>query len=238
MAWKFKWGLLFIAGIPAFIGLPRYHGIEPIVQGLPPERLLYGIALHLLIFFCWGGPFLAGICSAVSLVVLPLIFVGASTSYVLTVTGLAYPGGSADFGPHYLALAVNMLSVIPLALSLVLSLPFSRFEAGLLQKARGVHRFEKYLLIIMRVFNHIAFSVIPSALEVAREEGWAARGSRPHRGEDATHNRSVSRNPAGVIGDMVYLTATCICSALRFIPLWAAEIAALPEPGKPPSEQG
>ncbi len=237
MSWKLKWVLLFVAGIPAFIGLPRIHGIETIVQGLPLERLLYGIGLHLLIFICWGGTFLAGICSAASLVVLPLIFVGASTSYVLTLSGLAYPGGWADFGPHYLALAVNMLSVIPLALSLVLSLPFSRFEAGLLQKSGGVHWFEKYLLIIMRVFNHIAFSVIPSALEVAREEGWADREPRQHRGETAPRYRSGHRHAAGVISDLVYLTATCICSALRFIPLWAAEIAALPEPGRPPTKQ-
>jgi hypothetical protein len=116
-------------------------------------------------------------------------------------------------------LTLNMLSVIPLALSIVASLPFARLEAHLLKDVRGVAPREKKLLMAVRVFNHIAFFVIPNLLEVVREE----RPVGPRR-----------RTPAGfaprrLIAALVQFAVAGICAALRFIPLWAREIAALPD---------
>lgn len=227
MHWALRWWILLAAGLPAFIGYPE--GIWPglALQGVSPARLTHGIAIYVLIGVCCGGGFLAGAVSAASMILLPLVVAGAGLSYSFHLTGLAYPGGPADYSPHYVALVINMLVVIPLALSLVLTIPFSRFETRLLRRHDGVTRREKYTLMMLRVFNHIAFSVIPAALEVVREERWGDLGRRfrrRSRGEAAASHRMGS-----TVAGLVHLASTCICSALCFVPLWALEIAGLPE---------
>lgn len=238
MSWKLRWWILFVAGIPALTGYPRLSWILSDLPGIDLARLFYAIGIYGLIGICCGPLFLAGVVSAASLIVLPLIFFGAGISFTFYLTGLSYPGGPFEYSPHYVALAVNMLGVIPLALSLVLSVPYSRLEAGLLRKSGGVSRLEKYAMMALRVFNHIAFSVIPAALEVVREEGKGALPGADKRGG------FLPNAPGGsgirirmVVEELIHLTSTCICSALRFIPLWAVEIAQLPERDRDPSKR-
>lgn len=230
MSWKLRWWILFVAGIPALTGYPRFSWVLSELPGFDLVRLFYAFGVYGLIGICCGTAFLAGVVSAASLIVLPLVFVGAGISFGFYLTGLSYPGGPFEYSLHYVSLAVNMLGVIPLALSLVLNVPYSRFESGLLRKSGGVSIPEKYALMALRVFNHIAFSVIPAALEVVREEGKGPLRGADTRGSlrSGDHGRTGIRIQ-GVIGELIHLTSTCICSALRFIPLWAVEIARLPE---------
>ena len=126
-------------------------------------------------------------------------------------------------GGHYVRLTLNMLSVIPLALSVVATIPFGRFEQHLLSNARGVTAWEKKLLMAVRVFNHIAFFVIPDLLEVLREERPLASLRLNQAG--ARHKMALQTLTAG----LVQIGVAGICAALRFIPLWAREIADLPD---------
>ncbi|MFZ7125926.1 MAG: hypothetical protein ACOWWM_07200 [Desulfobacterales bacterium] len=233
MDWKTRWLLLVLSGIPAFTGLPELPWQWTGLPGIDPLQVLYTAGLYGLIAVLCGPGFLAGLVSAASMIVIPLVFAGAGVSYLLHLSGLAYPEGPFAYSPHYVSLALNVLCVIPLALSLVLNIPFSRIELGLLCRSNGVSRREKELLMVLRVFNHIAFSVIPAALEVVREERWGVRAGvedrrRPPEVGDAGHTGAVPGVRA-VVSDLVHLASTCICSALRYIPLWAMEIARLPE---------
>jgi hypothetical protein len=234
--WRVRWGIYLAASVPAFTGWPSVFSGRLLLPGLDADRLLYAVAVNAMIGLLNGGAFLSGVLSAAAVVLLPLVFAGGSISFLVHLLGLAYPGGPPDYSPHYLSLAVNMLGVIPLGVGLVLNLPFARFEASLLGRDEGVSRTEKYLLMVVRVFNHIAFSVIPAALEVIREERWGLGGRR------GAGNDGRPRRGRGAVPELVHLASTCISQALRFIPLWAMEIADLPErggrPRRPPETGG
>ena len=86
---------------------------------------------------------------------------------------------------------------------------------------RGVAPWEKKLLMAVRVFNHITFFVIPNLLEVVREE--MAGASRHH------FSAGPRRRLMSLTTGLVQIGVAGICGALRFIPLWAREIAELPD---------
>jgi hypothetical protein len=83
----------------------------------------------------------------------------------------------------------------------------------------------------LRVFNHIAFGVLPGMLEVLREERFfdvkAAR-TGPLGGR---------RFWTRVGGRLVHLGVGAICASLQYIPLWAYEIGQLPEKASRPKEK-
>jgi hypothetical protein len=140
--------------------------------------------------------------------------------------GVAPGAAGSVHGAHYLNLTLNMLSVIPLALAIVSSIPFDRLEQRLLRRAGGISSGEKYLLMFIRVFNHIVYFVIPNILEVMREEALlravtenAALPTGPRR------IRSLGRR---LTAGLVQVGVSGICASLRFIPLWAREIDDLP----------
>jgi hypothetical protein len=80
----------------------------------------------------------------------------------------------------------------------------------------------------VRVFNHITFFVIPGLLEVVREE----KPFGPLRPDAETG--AGRRGRWLPIAGLVQFAVAGICGALRFIPLWAREIAALPD--RPPKQ--
>ena len=78
----------------------------------------------------------------------------------------------------------------------------------------------------LRVFNHIVFFVIPTILEVIREESVGGRWAPPERPGGGLS--SVLRRARRLVQTMVIIATDGICSAVQFIPLWAVEIARLP----------
>jgi hypothetical protein len=147
---------------------------------------------------------------------------------------LDYEAGPSAYSPHYLRLCITMLTVIPLSLSLVAVLPLQDLEYGLLRNRRGVSKYEKFALMFLRVFNHIVYSVIPCILEVVREE------RRFHNWVDAAETAGTARkrlSPAlhfkvrsgRLVREGIQLAVAGICSAIKYIPLWALEISQLPE---------
>jgi len=89
---------------------------------------------------------------------------------------------------------------------------------------------EKSALMFVRVFIHIIYFVIPDILEVLREErifaeitGWNKSGS--------TKKPPLRIRFHALIRVLIQIGVEGICSAIRYVPLWAEEISRLPGRG-------
>ncbi|MDJ0808450.1 MAG: hypothetical protein QNJ48_03025 [Desulfobacterales bacterium] len=224
MIWQGRILILMLVGIPAFTGVYPLSGLGDALPGVTWSAFIYAAAVNLAVGLTCGGTFAAGALAVSVLILLPVVIGGAAITWCLA--WLASPSTiPADaHGGHYVRLALNMLSVIPLALSIVATIPFGRLEQHLLRSARGVASWEKKVLMAVRVFNHITFFVIPNLLEVVREERpFESRGARWRNGVDR------KATPGALMAVLVQIGVAGICAALRFIPLWAREIADLPD---------
>ncbi len=215
-SWKLKLALLAVLSIPAFsgLGLDLLPGRQ--VAGIPLALCLYGLTVNLALVAVCGASLYANIITVAAMITLPVIFSGAALSWLARMGGLNTIG-SVQASVHYLRLCVTMLTVIPLALGLVASLPLEAAEQRLLHGAGGVTRGQKKILMALRVFNHICFTVSFGLLEIIREE-----------------KHSLLKNDtgklAGFLKILTQVAIEAICSAVQFIPLWAFEIGSLPEP--------
>jgi hypothetical protein len=229
MNWKTKLAALAVLGIPAFTGYPLHAVPGEIVEGVRTVWVLYPLAIQLAVrALC--GPRLWGITLAIAaLVALPVVYAGASVSYLLALAGWGTAGGQAAFSAHYVTLCLTMLTVIPLALNIVAAIPFSAFERAMMRSESGVSKTQKMALMFLRVFNHIVFFVIPSTMEVVREEGRFARRSQPPAGV-----RSRGGRLALFVGDLIQIGIEGICASIQYIPIWAVEISHLPEKKRRP----
>jgi hypothetical protein len=218
---------LAVLAVPVFAGLsPFPAGIE-IIPGLPWRPVLHVLLVLAGVACVCGRAFLANVVAVTALVIASVVYAGGLVSWLLAMAGGNAAGVAGSMhGAHYVGLALNMLSVIPLALAIVAAIPFDRLERRLLRGTRGISSGEKYLLMFVRVFNHIVYVVIPNILEVMREEALL-------RAVSERVSRPVGRRGPGSLGrrltaGMVQVGVGGICASLRFIPLWAREIDALP----------
>ena len=234
MNWKTKFFVLVLVSIPAFVGYPVVGYDSEIVSGLTFGWAAYFFLANLIILAIHGGRFYANVLAVAALVSIPVVFVGGTISYLISLSGLGYAAGQSAYSPHYLSICVTMLTVIPLALSMMGAIPFQRFEQGLLQNSAGVSKFEKGILMFLRVFNHIVFFVIPNILETVREEGQYRKWIQ-HQGPESLKVSSTSKASmlktriSALITDMVQLAVESICASIQYIPLWAVEISQLPD---------
>jgi hypothetical protein len=227
--WRFKFCILLIVAIPAFSGLMVEDFHQFAVPGLRWSWFLYLTGVHLIIFILLGIQRYGKISGIASLIMLPVVFSGASLSYLLWFIKEGQQAEAYRFGAHYLALCITMLTVIPLSLSMVVVLPFGSFEQRLLQRKYGVSPMEKQLLMVMRVFNHIVFDVLPDILEVLREES-GRRANLETRFNNKNNGvfKKFARALAELTAKMIQIGVEGICTAMQYIPLWAIEIAQLP----------
>ena len=227
MSWRLKILLLLVAAVPAFTGYPLGRFTAEVVPGARAAWVFYAAGIHILVRAAVGARAYGTMLSIAAVVALPVVMTGGAVSCLLLVATGGGLAGIFVYSPHYVALCLTLLTVVPLALALVTVLPFGRFEQGLLSQAGGVGRVQKALLMAVRVFNHVAFSVIPGILEVIREERLFSRApshERPRRVGVTQATRSAVRA-------MVHVSVDAICSSVQYIPLWAVEIAQLPETG-------
>ncbi len=216
---KTRIALLAIAAIPAFCGYPLSIPGWQVLPGVPASWCLYGLMVHITVAAVCGPRLYANIVTVAAMIIMPVIFSGAAVSHLARFTGLSrQPGPLASV--HYLRLCLTMLTVIPLALGLVTGIPFESAEQKLLQSSRGVGPWQKKLLMALRVFNHICFTVMAGLVETVREEksGLLQPGSGRLK---------------AFMGLMRHAAIEGICSAVQYIPVWAAEIGSLP--GSPPN---
>ena len=233
MNWKIKFLLLMIVAIPAFVGYPVTLFDSEIITGLTYGWVSYFFITHLVIIAIHGSRFYANILAVAALISMPVVFVGGTIAFLIFLLGLGYDDGPAAYSPHYVSVCITMLTVIPLALSLIGVVPFQRFEHKLLQSATGISKLEKCILMFLRVFNHIVYFVIPNILETIREEGhyrqWLKNETLPSaESESAKKAPGIKSRIPALIQEMVQLAVDSICASIQFIPLWAVEISQLP----------
>jgi hypothetical protein len=125
-----------------------------------------------------------------------------------------------------------MLTVIPLALTMIAVVPFHEFEQKLLKSRSGVSKPQRFFLMFLRVFNHILYSVIPNIVETLREERhynqWAGRELMMESDLCLIGRaRSMHRKLKSLIREMIQLAVEGICASIQYIPLWAVEISQL-----------
>lgn len=230
MGWKIKLAALLIIAIPSFTGFPLKHIDAEVVPGLSWSWVFYLFGIHLVLRVILGRYRYGKIIGIAALITLPVVYSGAAISFLLWIVK---QGGQAEafaFGSHYINLNVTMLTVIPLALSIVILMPFNLIEQRLLQGTTGVTAMEKRLLIAIRVFNHIVFEVLPTILEVLREESYLNRSPDDSRIEvDKFSLQKIRRELKRINSKMVQIGVEGICAAIQYIPLWAVEISQLPE---------
>jgi hypothetical protein len=234
MNWKIKFFLLVIISVPAFTGYPVVVYDSEVISGLTYGWVAYFFLVNILIPAINGLRFYANILAVSALISIPVVFVGGSISYLIFLLGIGYGAGQSAYSPHYLSICVTMLTVIPLALSLIGVVPFHRFEQNLLQNKAGVSKLEKCMLMFLRVFNHIVYFVIPNILETVREEGhyrkWTQNEEMPSLETSGTsRSRTLKTKILALIKGMVQLAVESICASIQFIPLWAVEISQLPD---------
>lgn len=215
--------VLLIVAIPAFSGYPLQRIQSQIIAGVSWSWPVYLGVVHLALALLLNRRSYANIVAAAALITLPVVFVGAAVSHLLCAVGISARPPAAH-GIHYVRLCLTMLTVVPLAIGLVALVPFNHLEQRLLNQSRGIGLFQKKLLMGLRVFEHIAFFVLPNTLEVLREE-------RPGRRWRESWHGGRLRTVILFLKDSVQLAVEIICSSLQYIPLWAMEIAQLPEPG-------
>jgi len=232
MAWKAKLFILFFLALPSFTGYPMNQFNNDMIPGVSASLVSYFLIVHLLIPIIMGAGRYALILSVTALISIPIIFGGAGISYFIFLTGLGYASGTSAYSAHYVSLGINMLTVIPLSLSIVVVLPLHTLEFRLLQKQSGVSGAEKFLLMFLRVFNHIVYFVIPNILEVVSEERQLRRcpSAQTRDKHDSKTKLNVQKLKWRVLlQTMIQLGVEGICASIQYIPLWAVEIALLPK---------
>ncbi len=239
MSWKLKLAILMIVGVPAFTGYPLVLFKAEVLAGITYGWAVYFLAANAVMLAVTGRRFFPNAIAIAALVAMPVVFVGAGVSYLFFLSGWAGAAAPAAYSAHYVSLCITMLTVIPLALSMVAIIPFHDFEHNLLQKANGVGRAEKFALMFLRVFNHIVFFVIPNILETMKEESryrkWAESSLRSaSAGSLGGRLKLFATRFGGLIRTMTQVGVEGICSSIQFIPLWAVEISQLPEKSKVP----
>ena len=218
---------LTVLAVPAFTGLFVFSGGSEIVPGVTWSLVVNALLVLGGVAGLCGWAFLANAMAVTALIVSPIVFIGGLVSWLLEIAGGVAPGAAGSVhGLHYVSLALNMLSVIPLALAIVASIPFDQLEQRLLRRTGGISTGEKYLLMFIRVFNHIVYFVIPNILEVMREEALLRAVSE--NTSLPTGPRRIRALGRRLTAGMVQVGVSGICASVRFIPLWAREIDDLP----------
>jgi|GEM_PF-793128 hypothetical protein len=232
MDWKTRiltWALI---SIPAFTGYPLHYFHLEIVPGINAGWLGYSLLMHAVIFRMTGHGRYLWMLTLTVWITLPVVFGGALISSLVNLSRLNDMSFVAVRGAHYLRLCITMMTVVPLAMSLFAIIPFGQIEQRLLFRKAGLSRRHVRLLMFLRVFTHILYSVIPNILEVLREEGMIR--NRIHNPVLQTtglpfHQRCrIYVHRTGLwIGYMQHVVIACICASLQYIPLWAVELSLL-----------
>jgi hypothetical protein len=220
--------LLAVLAVPALTGWPLGLVSGAPVAGAGWAWLGYGAAVHAVLRAILGGALYGAGLALAALAAVPVVYGGAAVSCLLWALG-ASAVAPAQYSPHYLALCLTMLTVIPLALALVSLVPLLELENRLLRQERGVTALERRLLIALRVFNHIVFNVLPAILEVLREEGHLLTATvDAGRPSEAERRQGLGQRWRALVAGGTHVALEAICAAVRHLPLWAVEIAQLP----------
>lgn len=219
--------ILILLAVPAFTGLFLTAG-PTLFLDIQLGRLLYWLVTAGAIIVL-RGRFLWVMTTIIAFVVaIPVAGGGALLALLLYVTGL---GGMTlnQIAAHYVFLLINMLSMIPLGIALVSLIPTTALETRLLCSPAGVSTLQKIMLMALRVFNHVVFTVMPEIMQAVTEE-LRFNGYLYKSGTKIKHRRRLFIK--SILQKFMFVAITAICSSLKYIHFWTAEISALPNKSK------
>ncbi len=216
---KLTFGLLALTAVPALTGWPLGYLSAEVIPGLTWGWVLYGLWVHGILWDLCGGRIYGIIVSAAVWIAMPVVFGGAAVSHLFNMLHIQ-SRDAALMGSHYIGLLATMLAVIPLALGTVALIPFRQIEARLLMRVDGLSLPQKAVVMLLRVFNHLLFFIMPQIFEAIREEQQTQKKVPPMRFKQRVRQ---------IVMLMIFLSVYAISSALHQIPMWAVEIARLPE---------
>ena len=170
--------------------------------------------------------------TAGALVSLSIVFAGGLVAFIKTKIGVVSAPSEFQYSAYYIARLVNIITVVPLALSIFLTVPFLQFERSILSSNEGVSIRQKILLMVVRVINNIRYSVLPDIWSVLIEENPNRNGGKDigvyineaADGKDAALRKKLKK----FITTNMYIAASGIASSIEYVPLWAVEISKLP----------
>jgi len=222
--------LLLLTLIPSFTNFFLTKMPSTVIPGVSLWQLLYFFIVLLVVRVVAGYAIFFFSLSAVSLLSLPVVFVGAIVSCLKRLPAISNEQIFRE-SPHYISLLLNMLTVVPLAIGLMSQIPLRRYEMRLLNRTRGVTFREKILLMAARVINHILFTVIPNILQVRREERY--KGSQVLIEEFANDfllekAKEINQRVIRCVIEMLDIAVASICFSVEHITIWAIEIGNLP----------
>ena len=212
MNWKLKLLILIILSVPAFTGYPVVSFEAEILPDITYGWVVYLLVVNVFIWIITGRQFFPNVVTIAVLIAMPVVFVGAGISYLMFLSGLGYASGAADYSAHYVSLCITMLTVIPLALSMVAIIPFQDFEQNMLSMKTGVYD----VIVDLRSESSTYKKWVDSSLSAS------ASGSRRSR------LQLIRRRLTGLFREMIQIGVEGICASIQYIPLWAVEIAQLP----------
>jgi len=241
MHWKLIALLLVVLLMPSFIGFPITALNSHFVFGWTDQlkatgpsdgKVLYMFTVLLFILILKGRRILGLGITAAALVSLSIVFAGGTVAFIKSKIGLCHAPGEYQYTPYYLERLINILAVVPVTIAIFMTIPFFKFETSILSSSRGVTLRRKALLMIVRVINHIRYSVITDVLSILREEKqnqdkWGEVGSyfaEAVQKKDTTLSKALLR----VLRTNLFIAASVIAASIEFIPLWAVEISSLP----------
>lgn len=215
--------ILIMVAIPAFTGLFLTQG-PMLFLDIQAGRLLYWLVTALAIILL-RGRFLWLTATLIAFVIaIPVAGGGALLSLLLHVLGLSAMT-PLQITAHYVFLLINMLSMIPLAIALVSLIPTAALEARLLRGVTGVSLPQKSMLMALRVFNHVVFTVMPEIMQTVTEE-LRFNGYVYKTDLKVKHRRRLFLQ--SILRKFMFVAVAALCLSVKYIHFWAAEISALP----------
>lgn len=215
--------VLIILAVPAFSGLGLTAG-PVLFLDINAGRLLYGLIISAAIYLLRGRFLWLTANVIAALIIIPVVAGGALLALLLYLLGF---GGMnlTQIAAHYVFLFINMAAMIPLGIALASLVPAAQIESLLLRNARGVNTPQKALLMTVRVFNHVVFAVVPEIMQAVTQElrfnGYLYKTGPKVKGRRRLFIKAILQK-------LMFVAVTALCSSLRYLPLWTAEISALP----------
>jgi len=232
--WGLKLLILFLISLPNFTSWILNQFEQEILPGLSNTKIIYFLVVVLIILAINGKRVLFFGIAAASIISSAVVFSGSIISLfkkIINFSDFKFTD-IFEYSPHYIARLITMLTVITLAIAIISTMPFPKYEKLLLQRMRGISMFEKTLLMAARVFNHVVFTVIPNILLVKKEEEMSRKTS--FKAREGVEDLVIDKGKKNIIKlsrfifEFISIGVAGICGAIEFIPSWALEIANLP----------
>src|ERR1043166_1629757 len=163
-AWS-RFLILCILAAPAFLGtlgFPVGGNFSFGLQGLNDQVIYYALFFNFMLFIVVGRKHYLNILTIAILFSLTILLIGPFVR-------IFYQSPEA-YSAYYIGKFLTMLTVVPAALAMILSIPINDLEQKLFAPGGSKRKTRKALIIAVRVLRYIVFHVIPNMKERVLEE--------------------------------------------------------------------